>query len=118
MNRTLGKLLFALALCALAFTPGLITPVEAGAPAAHVSRNHARRGARRDRPARGVPQGGRARRVGDPSRADGELRLPPERRSRRIPPGGEVGGALPSPKVGSSSSSDTGTTSTIRGSAR
>lgn len=34
MNRTLGKLLFALALCALAFTPGLISPVEAGAPAA------------------------------------------------------------------------------------
>ena len=34
MNRTFGKLLFALALCALAFTPGLITPVEAGAPAA------------------------------------------------------------------------------------
>lgn len=32
MNRTLGKLLFALALCALAFTPGLITPVEAGLP--------------------------------------------------------------------------------------
>lgn len=34
MNRTVGKLLFALALCALAFTPGLIAPVEAGPPAA------------------------------------------------------------------------------------
>ena len=33
MKRTLGKLLFALALCALAFTPGLITPVEAAAQA-------------------------------------------------------------------------------------